>query len=135
VRVILRPPNETDYIVLYSFFPDTQAAIAKTRLRSEVPVAATDQDNQELAEHVPGSLIATTLTQTMMEQHRLYLLPIDGVAPTLANAESGAYPYSKVFYFVLPAGESAKADSFIAFLRSPQGEQALRETGVLLGPR
>jgi phosphate transport system substrate-binding protein len=135
VRVILRPPTETDYDVLYSFFPDTQVEISKVRQRMEVPIAATDQDNQDLAEQIPGSLTATTLTQTLLEQRRLYLLSINGAEPTLANLENGTYPYWKNFYFVLPAKMSAASEKFVAFVRSPQGEQILRETGNLLGSR
>ena len=135
VRVILRPPAETDYTVLYSLFPDTRAAIAKARLRHEVPVAPTDQDNQDLAEQVPGSLTATTFTQTLMEHHRLYLLPINGVAPTLTNYENGSYPYGKHCYFIFPARKSATAENFAAFLRSPQGDRILRETGNLVNSR
>jgi phosphate transport system substrate-binding protein len=135
VRAILRPPTETDNTVLYSLFPDTRAAIAKARLRNEVPVAPTDQDNQDLAEQMAGSLIATTLTQTLMEHRRLYLLPINGMAPTLINYENGSYPYGKELHFVFPAGNSSRSESFLAFLRSPQGEQLLRETGNLLGSR
>lgn len=98
-----------------------------------MPTAATDQDNAVLAEHVPDSLTGTTLTQLKTEHRNLRVVPLDGVEPTLANFESGAYPFAKKLYFILRPNSAPDAQRFMDFLRSPVGQEALRETDTLQG--
>ena len=64
IRLILRPRSETDTKLLGKLFPGMDKAIEDLRRRAEVPIAATDQDNADMAERLPGSLTGTTLTQT-----------------------------------------------------------------------
>lgn len=135
VRVILRPKSDSDTAVLGGMLPGMSAAIDKVRARPDVPIAATDQDNVEAAERIPGSLVAATYTQIEMEGRKLSYVAIDGIAPTLENFESGAYPYGKTFHFIFPARTSASLKRFIAFLDSPAGLKVIRETGNLPATR
>jgi len=135
VRVVLRPKSESDTALLGNAFPGMAAAIDQVRTRADVPLAATDQDNAQMAEEIPGSLVAASYTQIMMEKRNLRFVAIDGVEPTLENFERGAYPYSKEFHFVFPAKKSATVERFIAFLRSPDGQKILRDTGNLPASR
>ena len=131
IRIILRPRSETDSALLGELFAGMNAAIEKARRRVEVPIAPTDQDNVKLAERTPGSLAGTTMTQLKTEQVNLQIVPLNGREPTLANVESGAYPFVKHLYIVLRRNGPAPAQRFIDFLRSPQGQTALRETEIL----
>lgn len=131
VRIILRPRSETDTTLLGEMFPGMAQAIEVARRHAEVPTAATDQDNVALAERLTGSLIGTTLTQLTTERSSLHIITIDGVAPTLANFESGKYPFGKKLYFVLGKKSMPEAQTFVAFLLSPQGLKALRDAAVL----
>ncbi|MDB5578191.1 MAG: ABC-type phosphate transport system periplasmic component-like [Bradyrhizobium sp.] len=133
LRIILRPRSEVDSTLLAKAFPNMAGAIEQLRLRAEIPVAATDQDNVRMAERMPGSLVSATLAQMQTEKPNLHFLMIDGVAPTLENFERGAYPYHKDFYFILPARRTPSLDRFVAFLRSPEGAKLLREAGSLPG--
>jgi phosphate transport system substrate-binding protein len=133
IRIILRPRSETDTALLGELFAGMDKAIETARLRTEVPTAATDQDNVDMAEHIPGALIGTTLTQLKTENSKLLLVPLDGVEPTLANFESGAYRFTKKMYFIVRTKSPPEAQRFVDFLRSPQGMKALRETKTLLG--
>jgi phosphate transport system substrate-binding protein len=135
IRLILRPTNESDTWVLGEIFPGMSAALAKARTRADMSIAATDQDNADMAEKTAGSLVGATFTQIKMEDRNLRFVPIDGVLPSLETYEKGAYPFSKTLYVVFPAKRSASGERFLAFLRSPQGAAALRETGVLLGSK
>ena len=56
IRVILRPRSESDTALIGELFPGVASAIATARLRPDIPVAATDQDNADMAEQTPGSL-------------------------------------------------------------------------------
>jgi phosphate transport system substrate-binding protein len=131
IRLILRPRSDSDTAVLGGMFPRMAAALEQARKRGEIPVTATDQDNAGMAEQTPGSLASTTLTQIVLEQRKLHVIPIDGVEPSLENLERGAYPYTKTLYFVLPTKTSPVAKRFVAFLATPQGQAALRATGNL----
>jgi len=131
VRVVLRPTSESDNALLADAFPGFAAAVEQLRQRKEIPVAATDQDNVITAEKTAGSLIGVSLTQLLTEKPDLHFLAIDGVLPTLENFERGSYPYRKDFHFVFSSREAPAVARFIAFLRSPDGERVLRETGNL----
>jgi phosphate transport system substrate-binding protein len=132
IRIILRPTNESDTMVLGNMFPGMSAAIAKVRSRADLSVAATDQDNADMAERMPGSLVAATFTQIKMEKRNLRFVAIDGVAPSLEDFETGKYPFGKTMYLVLPAQDNPVAKRFLAFLRTPKGTAAIRESGGLL---
>jgi phosphate transport system substrate-binding protein len=131
IRIILRPRSETDTTLLGDLFTGMAAAIEKARRRAEVPIAATDQDNLALAQRMTGSLTGTTLTQLETEHNTLHVIAIDGVAPTLANFESGVYRFTKKFYFIVSSKNAAAMQKFVAFLQSPQGARALRAVAVL----
>jgi phosphate transport system substrate-binding protein len=133
IRIILRPRSDTDTALLAELFPGMGAAIETARRRAEVPTAATDQDNAAMAERTPGSLTGTTITQLKTEHRNLHIVPLDGVEPTLANFESGAYRFAKDLYFIVPRASSAEAQQFLNFLQSPRGVKALRETETLPG--
>jgi phosphate transport system substrate-binding protein len=133
IRIILRPAGESDNHVLVSLFPGMAEAMEKARGRSDLSVAATDQDNADAAEEIEGSLIATTLTQMLTEKRDLRFLAIDGVSPTVANYESGSYPYGKTLFLIVPAEISAEAASFLSFIATPEAEPLLREAGIVGG--
>jgi phosphate transport system substrate-binding protein len=133
-RVILRPKSDSDTPLMGGLFPGMESALEVARARHDTNIAATDQDNADAAERIAGSLTGSTLTQMITEQRNLRLTAIDGVAPSVATAESGAYPFSKTLYFVLPAMKSAEAERFIAFIRSPTGQELLRANGSIMIP-
>jgi len=134
MRVILRPTTDSDSWLLGRLFPGMNDAMAAIRKRADLTVAATDQDNADMAEHVPGSLTGATLTQLKMEMRNLRFVDIDGAAPTLENYKAGAYPFGKSLYFVLGAKKSPACERFLEFLRSPEGIAALQQAGVLMRP-
>jgi phosphate transport system substrate-binding protein len=131
LRLILRSKGDSDITLLGDLFPGMSDALEAARLRPDVPIAATDQDNTELAQRLEGSLIGATFTQIKMEKGALRMIAIDGVEPNLENFEKGAYRYGKTLYIILPATKSAAAERFVAFLQSPQGQAALRDSGAL----
>ena len=134
IRVILRPKGDSENQTLTEAFPGMGAALEQLRTRRDLPIAATDQDNAELAELIPGSLVSITYTQMMMERRRLRQIAIDGVEPTFDSFASGRYPFGKTLYFVT-VGANPVALRFTAYLTSAPGQDALRQTGNLLAPR
>jgi phosphate transport system substrate-binding protein len=131
VRIVLRPRSEADTAKLGASFPGMVAAIEQLRLRAEIPIAVTDQDNVRVAENTEGSLIAVTLTQVVTEKPNLHFLTIDGVEPTLENFERGTYPFGKNFHFIFSTRKTPATVRFIDFLGSAEGTKLLREIGNL----
>jgi len=137
VRVILRPKSESDTALLGEMFPQMTAAIDKVRTRIDVPIAATDQNNLDMAATINGSLVGTSLTQMVTEnyQSRLWFVTIDGAEPTLENLESGDYPYFKPYRFVFADQSTPLVQRFMDFIASSDGESLLREAGSLPAAR
>lgn len=131
VRIILRPRTDSDTELMGSLFPAMAEALEKARSRPDVPTAATDQDNGDLAERISGSFAGMTATQLKTEDRRLRAVTLDGVAPTFANYENGTYRYGKKLYFVMRSGGSADVKRFVDFVRSADGVKVLREAEVL----
>lgn len=132
VRAVLRPPTETDYIHMFAAFPGTNNAIATLRERSDIPVAASDQENLDYAESIPGSLVGTTLAQVITERRGVQFVPVNGIRPSVEAFEAGVYPRVKPFFFVARASGPAPAEAFMAFLASADGQAILRRCGILL---
>jgi phosphate transport system substrate-binding protein len=131
INILLRTKLDGDTLILQEYFTGMQAAIEAARLRPDVPIAATDQDSADVAERLLGSFVQAGLSQIITEKRDLRFVPIDGVEPSLANLESGKYPYEKIFYFVFPAKRSVAAERLLEFMRSAQGQNILRATGNL----
>lgn len=131
VRVILRPRSESDNALIASLFPGTGQAIETARSRPEVPIAVNDQDNATMAESIPGSIVGMSLVQLHLEKRDLRAVTIDGKQPSLANMESGAYPYARDFYLVTSKTPSPMVEKFLAFLRSPDAVKLLRESSAM----
>jgi phosphate transport system substrate-binding protein len=118
IRVILRPRSESDVMLMTSLFPGLADAMDKARHRPEVPVAATDQDNADVAERTPGSLIGMSLTQLLLEKRDLRTVAIDGLNATRANFTDGTYPHTKLLYFVTREQQGEGAAAFLRFLET-----------------
>lgn len=131
IRLILRTRFDGDTLILEDSFAGMREAIEAARQRPEIPIAATDQDSAGLAERLPGSFVQAGLSQIETEKRNLRFVPIDGVEPSLANLESGKYPYEKIFYLVFSAQKRAAAERLLDFLKSAKGRALLRETGNL----
>ena len=133
IMIVLRPVDESDNLLLGEFFPGMSEAIKHVRTRRDLSVAATDQDNAEMAEKTVGSLVAATLAQISSEKRNLRFVAIDGVTPSLKNYENGSYPYGKTLYLVVPAQISPEAAAFLSFIATPAGQSLLREAEIVAG--
>jgi len=132
IRIVLRPESDTDSGLLAAEFPESAASLAELRESvAGVPVTATDQDNLNAAEEMPGSFAATSLCTVLSEHRWLTVLQLDGVEPSVANLESGAYGWSRPLYLVTTAERSSTVQAFIDFMGSGEGQRILREAGNL----
>jgi phosphate transport system substrate-binding protein len=134
VRLVLRPTSDADAALLASFSPDIKASVEAAQAREGMVVGMTDQETVDAIERLPGGLGTASMALLLSEQRRARALAIDGVAPTLANVESGRYPYNKTMLLVLRADAPAALGRFVAFVASPAGRRVLVETGHVLPP-
>ncbi|MPZ29596.1 MAG: hypothetical protein GEV13_01125 [Rhodospirillales bacterium] len=135
VLIVLRPADDSDNEVVAALFPGMADAIAQLRKRRDLSVAATDQDNADMAERMKGSLVGATFTQIKAEKRNLRFVAIDGVMPSLEAYLDGSYRYGKLLYLIAPATPSAEAKAFIDFLAGPAARSRLRDLGLVAGAR
>lgn len=135
VLIVLRPADDSDNEVVAALFPGIAEAMAPLRKRRDLSVAATDQDNADMAERMAGSLVGATLAQIEAEKRNLRFVAIDGVMPSLEAYLDGSYPYGKLLYLIAPATPSAEAKAFIDFLAGPAARSRLRDLGLVAGAR
>jgi phosphate transport system substrate-binding protein len=130
IRVILRRRNGSTTAHLGQLFPGLASALEAARRRPEVITAPTDADNVAAAQRIPGSLTGMTYLQFKAEKPNLRPVPIEGLEPSFEAFEAGSYPFARTLYVVGPANAAPAAERFLAFLRDPEGQSALREAGA-----
>ena len=131
IKIILRTKNDAVSTFLLANFAGLGVAMEKTRQRRDVPVAATDQDNVELAQKIAGSLTGMTLVQLVTERPNLRAIALDGVAPSVDAVRDGKYRLKMELEIVLPGKPSAVATRFLAFTRTEEARQIVAESGAL----
>lgn len=129
LKVILRSPAGSENPYLIRLVPGMEAALANAFARPGIPVGATDQENVDLAARIDGSFAIATLVQIKAEKLKLSALSVDGVAPGPKTLADGTYPMPLRVCFLLPAKAAPGAAKFIAFMRSPAGQEIIRENG------
>ena len=131
VLIALRPVDESDNQIVADLFPGMADALALLRKRRDLPIAATDQDNADMAESTKGSLAGATVAQIAAERRNLRFVSLDGVAPSLSAYLDGSYPYGKPLYLVVPTRPGADAMAFARFVVSPAARPYLAALGLV----
>ncbi|MBB4305285.1 phosphate transport system substrate-binding protein [Rhodobium orientis] len=129
VRLVLRQKSESDIGFLRKFATGMDDAVDAAYVRDGLLIATNDQQNADYLEKLPGSVGVSTEAQILSEARQLRIVGVDGPAPTVADLERGAYPHVKTFRFVTKLGAPEKTTAFIAFVRSPEGREILRNSG------
>lgn len=130
IKPILRNKTESVTAFLNANFEGMPKAMDRLRLRPDVPVAATDQDNFDIAEKIEGSFSAGTLAQLLTEKPRLRKIAFDGIEASIETMENGSYPLRMRTYIVMKSERSPVEQRFLAFLDSPQAQKVFRENGA-----
>jgi phosphate transport system substrate-binding protein len=131
VRVVLRPKADADTQILQAVSDELKRAIDAAHAREGMLLATTNQDCRTMLERTPGAIGPASLTQDLTEGVIVTPLLWNGVAPTLKNLESGAYPLEKRLFLVIRAPATPDVRRFVAFLSSPEAHRILEQTGNL----
>lgn len=59
------------------------------------------------------------------------VVSLDGIAPTIENIKSGAYPLARKLYFIILGNPTPGAKSFIDYILSPLGQNIAIENGFI----
>jgi phosphate transport system substrate-binding protein len=129
IRLVLRPPEDTDIPILKSMSPAMSAAVDVALRRKGMIVATTDDDAADALESVPGAFGGTTLSLVLSEKRALRVLALDGVVPSVRTMADRSYPYRKTFFMVTRENPSDAVCRFIDFVRSPAGSAILAKNG------
>lgn len=134
VRPILRPPSDSDTLVLRNAFSVFDNALDVAYKRPGIPTATSDQDSADMMERIPGALGTSTLALLNAEKRSLKALTLDGVAPSAATIAQGRYPMVKDLYLVVSVKPTDQVKRFLAFFASQRGMDILNDTGHLVIP-
>ncbi len=128
-RVVLRPASDIDTEMVKSLSPAVRAAVVLAEGRPGVRFSVNDQDAADDLEKIPGAVGPSSLALIISEGRALRALQLDGVVPTPKAAASGQYPYFKRLFFVTAPKPAPAVARFIAFVRSPAGQEVLEHNG------
>ena len=131
VRVVLRQRDDADMQILLAHSPELAAAVESALRRPGMLVATTNQECNAMLVRTPGSIGPTSLTQIITEELPITPLSWNGVAPTLKNLASGAYPLEKPLYLVIRAPAAPHVKAFVSFLATAEARRVLEATGNL----
>lgn len=131
VRLVMRPRTDVDSALLRAISPEMAAAVDVAFTREGLLVAITNQECDEILARTPGAIGPSSLAEITIDEPSLVPLTLNGVAPTLPNLASGAYPLAKTLFAVSRASPSPPVRQFLEFLASPEARQILEQTGNL----
>jgi len=129
IRLVLRPPEDTDIPALKRISPAMSAAVDIALRRKGMTMATTDHDAADAIESVPGAFGGTTLSLVLSEKRAFRVLALEGVVPSVRTMAERSYPYSKTFFMVTRKNIPASVRRFIDFVRSPAGAAILEKNG------
>jgi phosphate transport system substrate-binding protein len=132
LRLVLRPQSGAESELLYGMSPEMKAAHLLAETRPGLLTTATDQENADALEKIPGAMGVMTFAQLVSEKRSLHALQIDGVAPSPEALRQGRYRVSVPLYLVTSARSSSLARAFVDFARSGAGAAVLGRNGYLL---
>jgi len=93
--------------------------------------ALTQESNGAVKELVRNDPAGVGFMSLGLVGGELRAVDVDGVAPTSANVVAGKYPLVRPFLFVTVGKPSEKAQAFIDFVLSPEGQRMIENEGLV----
>lgn len=136
IRLIRREPSDADWTMLRAMSADMAAAVSVALARPGLLTVATDQENADALERLPGSFGVMSIGQLRAEARQIAPLTLDGEAPDLESLAAGRYRLSRTLYIVWHDPPTPEVARFLAFLRTGQTSEDLSRLGhiPLAGP-
>jgi len=131
IRVVLRPPSETDIRILLAAFDGMKQAMTRAWAQGGIPIAMTDQENLKIAEKLPNSLAITSLSTDFRKNRKLQMVRFEGMMPSVESLRAGRYPLSKTLYMVTLPNASTTVLDFLRFLAAPEARAIILRGGAI----
>jgi phosphate transport system substrate-binding protein len=129
IRLVRREPSDADWTMLRSLSPDMSAAVTTALGRPGLLTVATDQENADILERLPGSFGMMSIGQLRAEARGVMPLTLDGVAPDVGELAAGRYRLSRTLHAVWREPPMPDVATFLAFLRGAQVSELLSRLG------
>jgi phosphate transport system substrate-binding protein len=130
IRLILRPPGDSDTNIIRNISRPMETAVKAALDRHDLVMAVTDQEAVDAVKKIPGAVGCSTLTQIISEHRQVKVLTLNGVKASPATLASKHYPLSKPLFLVSTPTTPPAALQFIRFVRSPTGSALLVAAGA-----
>jgi phosphate transport system substrate-binding protein len=132
IIVLTREPGDSTIVVLTKSVPGFGAVYEESRLAKRWAVLLNDLEMVTFLAKTPHAIGFSDLGALTVEQQRIKPLRVNGVAPTLENAQTGKYPLVKPLMFVYHQEKlPPAAREFLAYVRSQEVARILRAKGYL----
>jgi phosphate transport system substrate-binding protein len=129
IRLVRRDPSDADWTLLRSLSPELAQAVPAAQARPGLLTVATDQENADVLERLPGSFGAMSIGQMRAEGRRVVALALDGEAPQVESLAAGRYRLSRTLHAAWRDPPGADVAGYLDFLRSEQGSAILLRLG------
>jgi phosphate transport system substrate-binding protein len=129
IRLIRREPSDADWSLLRTLSAEMADAVQAALERPGLLTPATDQENAESLERLPGSFGTMSIGQLRAESRRLTPLVLDGEPPTVEALAGSRYKLSRTLYVASRGQPTEEIARFLAFLSSRQAGELLTRLG------
>jgi phosphate transport system substrate-binding protein len=131
IRVVRREPSDADWTMLRAMSPEMAEAVAAALTRPGLLTVATDQENADALERLPGSFGAMSIGQMRAEARGVVPLSLNGEAPVPEALVTGRYRLSRTLYAIWHAPPTEDIAHFVAFLRTAPTSELLVRLGQI----
>lgn len=131
IRLILRPEQDTDTVLVSNVSPAMQQAMKAAHARPGMIVAITDQEATDAVSRISSSFGTAALSEILSGKEPVNVLSFNGVQPTVKGLTDKSYPLFKSIILVTTPKISAEARKFAAFITSPAAAAILQSNGNL----
>ncbi|KZE37131.1 hypothetical protein AV656_11145 [Bhargavaea cecembensis] len=131
IRAYQRPPDSGSQTALEAFMGVTPIMEAPTEQTADL-MSGIIEDVADYRNY--GGAIGYTFrfySQSMIGNHDVRLLEIDGVEPTADNIRSGDYPIVSELYAVTAGTDNPNVAPFIDWILSEEGQEIVEKTGYV----
>ena len=134
LRLILRPANDSATVYIATAIPGMAEALEQARRRTDLPIAATDQDNMDMLRRIPGAFASMTLAQLAMEPNALQRVRVAGVEPSVEMMKQGKYSYKLGMTLVVKAEPAPVVKRFFDYLATADAIRIFEKAGMARTP-
>ena len=131
IRAFQRPEDSGSQSALQSFMGDTLIMDAPTEdVASGMGGIISEVSQYKNFRNAIGYTFRFYSTE-MVQNNKIKLLEIDGIAPTKENIRNNSYPIASEFYIVTAGSENPNLEKLIDWILSPEGQELVEKAGYV----